>query len=824
MVNKPKSAKRMRPQAPRKPNLLVIGDWVIDDSWVIGPHKSDTSTFTGQQLYRSLHHAGSVVKRHCGAGRAAAILRVAKWKKGSYHTSANIHGLGLWAPSDTEEYLYRAFTPEGMLGGNCYRMVPTQDHALRLDDVHLKNLADVLACLAAPNAHTQYKAPSITTTPTKPFIKRRAFDAADVLPYVGTTRVFRFYRRSLGSLTLLNRIDWELPAQSSEGHFASWLPDWQELKVQTKAIAEFKRMMENLGKIDAVIIKDNGKGVVSSSLIDLLLAHCGQVKDVPWFVQTKRWDPGYLSQLRQAGINVCALVYHGVALAQHKEVYTWLTAQHRPSPEAIKQLDDIAVPLNNKAPRHIAVLLTGPLSAIAVERKRDGTRTVFAQPMPNPNGIPLEGAIGSATAFFTALVFSMMHGDESVAAKFVLDGALRVAQHWIRTEYNRLIHPQKLAAPEELVLNLTRQSEPAETQFTICLTIPKGRNGATEDEELDSAGNVNEIGDIVVEKYRWHAALSGCGVIREKGAHDRLELYRSTIELPNFVCCAPSKRRQIAMLKAAIAGFRPGHRSISGLLTAQPGSGKTTLVHGLAADPKVHLRSINLTNITRIDDLLSCFDQVVTEQLENRDKTLLVFVDEINAKVAGHYVYEAFLTPLEDGYYVRRGNKRHIFPCVWLFVGTSTIEKIIASNSKGSDFASRMTLEHMNIGEVPLDEKAYLWLENVYVGAFVARNEFPGLMTLHREVLQVLASFATRETKTGVAPCVPHREIKRLIGRELAVDGLGNGKWRDAEALRRKLLDQCKIDPTLLDINERLLAGKNKWINVRAGGSDWSWK
>src|ERR1700730_794055 len=59
--------------APAK-QILVIGDWVVDDYWVIGRHTSELSTNVGHDHSRSLHNPGNSIREFCGAGLVARFL------------------------------------------------------------------------------------------------------------------------------------------------------------------------------------------------------------------------------------------------------------------------------------------------------------------------------------------------------------------------------------------------------------------------------------------------------------------------------------------------------------------------------------------------------------------------------------------------------------------------------------------------------------------------------------------------------------------------------------------------------------------------------
>ena len=54
--------------------ILVIGDWVIDENWVLATHRSPMSTVEGRSHLRALGGLSSKVMTFCGAGRVARIL------------------------------------------------------------------------------------------------------------------------------------------------------------------------------------------------------------------------------------------------------------------------------------------------------------------------------------------------------------------------------------------------------------------------------------------------------------------------------------------------------------------------------------------------------------------------------------------------------------------------------------------------------------------------------------------------------------------------------------------------------------------------------
>src|SRR5579864_4589500 len=78
--------------------ILVVGDWVVDDHWVTGIHRSLTRSRVGELHLRALHGPDSTPQALCGAGRTASILHEARLGERPF---CRIAGIGLWHIDDT---------------------------------------------------------------------------------------------------------------------------------------------------------------------------------------------------------------------------------------------------------------------------------------------------------------------------------------------------------------------------------------------------------------------------------------------------------------------------------------------------------------------------------------------------------------------------------------------------------------------------------------------------------------------------------------------------------------------------------------------------
>ena len=93
----------------KRRKIAVIGDWLVDDTWLIGNHHTKIANSTGLAHYRSLHHPDNVVRKISGAGTVASQLYDARLGVEGYEYG--LICLGLWHPDD-QEYMTLSFKPQ----------------------------------------------------------------------------------------------------------------------------------------------------------------------------------------------------------------------------------------------------------------------------------------------------------------------------------------------------------------------------------------------------------------------------------------------------------------------------------------------------------------------------------------------------------------------------------------------------------------------------------------------------------------------------------------------------------------------------------------
>ncbi|MCH8034484.1 MAG: ATP-binding protein [Bacteroidetes bacterium] len=693
--------------------ILVVGDWVVDDNWVVGSHQSETSTRIGTGQFRSLHDQNSTVQSFCGAGRIASLLYRSQINDGEF---CSIVGLGIWHKRD-EALLRNMFDPMNTKGITPFSLMRNgESGSVAEEKVILKNLAETE--------------------------KLKMSNCA-------TSRVFRFYKLTGSKVEQLERIDWECPPKSFDdyGH-----PVWFDEKCDEecedcnddnqRCLSELLLEIKSLN-ITHVVIKDLCKGVVSRVIIEHLAKH---FSEIPWYISTKAWNPEWLNIIKKKNVNIRLLLVPQAAArtAIKKELISqWITKSGIPSQESleeIRRLDDEVCGTNMPC---LIVVLPDGLSLVArgipryypnqgPKMNRESREGIIQS---NPTAIQFDVSTGMASAFFAHLIVELTNVNEEELKKEknlrrVLGSSLDFAADWSLAEERMLKNPADIETRKEPHI--------------------KEING----------DYINKIG-VTSFKWKekvdeWNCANKDIGVIVRDG-RQCIELSRAMNEIDGVVCCVKWKRDALKKIVKLAGDFKQNNprRQMSCILLAKAGSGKTNLVRCLAKNLRYRIMQFDITQMLSKRDILDCFETIITVQGQDRDKDFLIFIDEINGEIANQSVYDTFLAPLEEGEYVRAGKRFKIDPGLWVFAGTGTQQKIRTS-TKGSDFISRLSIPPINMVQdiKGNEEHQQSGLEAVYTGIKLIRNVYPDVRSVEKGVLRM---FRTMKSDCSI------RELKKFI-------------------------------------------------------------
>ena len=803
--------------------ILVVGDWFVDEHWVIGIHRSPTSSRTGPLHHRALHLPTSAVESLCGAGRTASILDnvMHRGKK-----RFEVIGIGVWHDADTSE-LEKMLNPAHSRGKTLHQVTreTSPNSTLRPtsntdQESQAKTTIDAAELVGGSNQTPRsYEGADADRTAdgrlfnlgTLSKIEQEENGRGTESHKYGTTRIIRLYQQTGARVDLLQRIDWELPPPSRE---QGWHSE-EAFSSGADLVAFYKKHSDS---ICAVVIKDMGKGVVSAHLI-AWLADQQKDCDVPWFVSTKVSNPPWFELLPKQRVRLLVVPQ----MAAHWEVAEgrltrWIlrsgTPPGRCSPS--KGALDYLSRLGKLLPRARVVALPDGLSVLArdvCDESRSEERVGILQDEVGPDS--LTAGMPMASVFFPTMVAHLIENEHKDLHELLLS-SLRFTHRWMSLEVGRVDNP--------------KDWEPADGQT---LTLDRG------EKEQDELGGYRTFEGRwqrffwQPEMSNWTKAFSKHGLVvappkeadqggsspksriqvagKEKKIKQVIELWRSMTEVDGYVCCVKSNRKKLRAVVNELATFRASDKHPkSCLFIASPGFGKSFLAECLARTLNLRYLGFNITQMTSKIDLLDCFDTIVTTQAQDRERPLLVFIDEINARLDGQHVYDAFLAPLEQGVYVRAGKTFHIEPCVWVFVGTERPSLDGTSNSdksqKASDFESRLTLGPLDLrtrikpGSLRENEAR---VEKVYLGVSLLRSVFPDVGFISEKVLNAFHSLPpelqARELKHFVqafrniqygevrAKNVPDKQFRKLCGPKKTSD------WRKYEFEPEKHDDLIEI-------------------------------
>jgi hypothetical protein len=716
-----------RTHHPKHQGVLVVGDWVVDDHWVVGEHRSASSSRTGLRHSRALHDDNCSVRSLCGAGQVATILHQAQFDP---PVDLQVFGLGLWHPNDGEQ-LALMLDPDNNVGNTPYQLSrPAQDSSRGglLGSERMFNLASTIPEEGRGNQQ------------------------------VGTTRVIRIYEQIGGSLQLTRRVDWE-PSLSgaTRAHLIGAakgleLPNW----------------------ISRIVVKDLRKGVVTPELIRHLTAH---YPDATWYVSSKAWRPDWLKEVPKEKVRVLCVPQLAAASAVRSDdvkVSAWITSSGEVSYDALKEMDALAKEFTKALiavlPAEMTVIARAPsqrpAGALPVPSRPDKEAAgwLISDDMPAGPGrfVPM------ASVFFPALVAAQLQ-DEAGEPGVHLQVAFHRTKRWMELEALRFVQRDWKPPPAQRL----RFSPTAEPPPLYLKTYRPFEWDAVK-RDWEASFKISDNNELV-----------GVRQVTNGGSW-AFEIWRAMTEVPGYVCSIRAKRKvlQILLDQGRSFGSRGRRQHKSFVLVDSPGSGKSFLIKQYQKAIGARLLEFNVTQLLGRGDLLHCFDTIVTSHAQDPDAHWLVFFDEINAKLDGQHVYDAFLTPLEDGYYVREGNKFLIEPCLWVFAGTERPDAPGGplggsdKSDKGGDFESRLTLPVFDLRVNTTDEKAQTsaMIERVYTGVAVIQAMFRDVRYVSKAVLKALKMLPTNATP---------RDIRRLVKR---IEYVQHGKVT-AENLPEKWFD-----------------------------------
>jgi len=617
--------------------IIVLGDWFIDENWVVAKHHSYTSTHTGEEHYNSKFD--KTAKRYlnlCGAAEVLEILRSHIISDDLYKNSFDLYGFGTWSEADNK-IIQCTICPE--------RFNEKYASAFAIMGIQEPSKADNPAeglnereCLYGDHKCKYSNAYLVNLT-------KKGYSNS-------TNHVIRCYESNKDETPhLLYRFDSILPVKDiSVNKFREFLCDKEVI---------------------AVIVEDHDRGVVDNNSVSQLIKALKEntianFENIKWYVRSKAENPLWLTELNNDNITIQLRIID-FQLAKHKrgqrnweyegelgrlslELLGELTAKEKSRGE------NEAEPSYPKFRARKAAILMDENKAIGIDENICFNLNQPAGPTQSIN-------VGRTTVFFSALIAQDLFGpytDDPFdvhcnrAIKCAFDRSSLVSDEWNTKGSFMYLSYQD-------ALSLLKTYSP---------TKVKGK----------------DYDKLWID---WNASSRNYGCIDNREFH----IWRGIGILKDLLCVGGPKRTAINELVTKIHKYnivKEHVHSLNCLLVGSPGWGKSYLAHSIANYCDMHFLEYSISQMASTSDLVDCFDTICSVQ--NRvHKKLLILVDEINCHIEGHSALGLLLSPIWDGTFIRNGKIYKISPAVWIFASTMKYQDLLFSDeNKGSDFISRI--------------------------------------------------------------------------------------------------------------------------------------
>ena len=702
--------------------ILVVGDWLVDEYWLLGEQRSSFSRRRGLRHTLALHSADASIRTLGGAGMVASVLgQMIDASSAGTHPKPllEVTGIGRWHPDDKDAILHLLWSALNRQQTH-HRLTVPADGSIP-DNVSIYNLA------CGPSEQNQS---------------------------CGTTRVIRLYRRVGSHIELVRRIDWEVETTGL-------------LKETEPNIPNPNRNRE----VKHIAVLDLCKGVVTAPLIKALRKRFPKLEN--WYIFSKEYKPKWLKELSDVRDQIRILFMSQTAATQAMSRASgtspgWLTpSREQPSQDAVRVLQELRQEYSSA---NIVVMPRGLSLLLSLPREE---QTAYVQP---DYDLPKYGdLIPMSTVMFPTLIghHIVAHNSGKGARPTydkLVERALAFTNHWMISESDRFRQDTFFPSPRQVCRIGKNHTEYCGE--TLCERVPAFR-------ELKRIS-------LTDASKQWEQAFTNFGIVERKDRPPVFQLWRAMTNIRDYAACIPYKRRILQQLVGIGRDFKAQHerRHTSVLLIDNPGAGKSYLVECLARELPMPRLEFNITQLLSRADLLHCFDTIVTTQAQGANDPLLVFFDEINANLDGSHVYDTFLAPLEEGVYVRSGNRFHIQPCLWVFAGTQDPRHAeIGTNhdrsDKMSDFVSRLSYQPFDLSKSQIVDahdttrKGELGdlerLERIYVAIAALQAELGDVTQVSEGVFHVFAHL-----KDGMGPRAIRQFVRRFQDVQRGRVTLGN--------------------------------------------------
>ncbi|UCD63205.1 MAG: ATP-binding protein [Candidatus Zixiibacteriota bacterium] len=675
--------------------VLVVGDWVIDENWVIAGFESDTSSHIGTDHFRSaINSPRAQTLGLCGAGNVARSLHGLHQKEveNNEHVKAaiQVYGLGLWHYGDTK-LIASLFSNDIMANETPLTLAgihPTgeSDETTRyslcgkpMGAGICRSQSEGGQCPNEGDNKCSYLTTLIDETSRKTCV---------------TVRAIRMYYASAGMEPRLKyRMDWELSRPET--------PTDEEIEPVVKSLPP---------DINHIVVSDHHHGCVTDCLTTRLKE---KYPDAFWYIRTKNMDVSWVDSIEAEKLRLRMIGADYVP--NRSKAKRWFHGKEI-SNKAIVELLDLGrfdnVP---KGTERWIISLHDDNSMLALHKRPDSKRINAIALVDDSARSAIN--VGRTSIVFASCVASLLHCYSEKSDEVILSRASRQGHLWSKS-YVGSVKSNGSTAREypRLVGDHANAIKP-----------PEGRQDQAPIPTTAVLGDIEEI------QNKWSDAFADYGIV-----NGQFHIWRGYTSIDGYIAIRNRVRDNLDDLYQAVRRFLDtsrGDSSLNCLLLGDPGFGKTFLVRQLAKALRLTPLFFNLAHLTSLDQVIDCFDAISSLQNQRETQPILVFFDEVDAEISSQETYSLFLSPMTDGTYRRGSHVFRLAPCVWMFAGVHI--RTTGSRSKGRDFVSRINgpTVHLNCTKRETDDPERK-TEQVYWGVKLLRQTFYDVSKISEDVLE----------------------------------------------------------------------------------------
>lgn len=697
------------PEKANKETILVVGDFFLDENWLMARCDNLHSTNVGDAHYRSLlNTSDSMILSLCGIANVLKILSGPQGESISPKSLLNDYrlvGVGVWNPKD-EDVIKCILCQKG------YYKIKVTPYTLK--GLERKQKKSDNGCPYSKNG--------IIKCDSQPqMINLLKFTDESL---VSTNRLYRIYE-GFGSdqPKLLCRYDWQMKID------------------KTKLELDQLDNIEN-SNVTKIIIVDHGKEVIGKKLVKELYK---RYPNAEWYIRIKQSSPPWLNSLIKNNIRLKLIITDEQMIKNKYGVRKWAynNTLGRGSLEILGDLLGLDKYQDGKEVKNTdypkienAAILFEDNSAIAgtLMENADDANVVY---IPAPQGKIQPIRVGRTSIFFNSLIYwdlspRTKDDQKDIGCEYALNNMYQWTKEcsdaWMNEEINSLSGPFDEVITWGNIISNKKHDNPS-FQYK------------KEWDKWNNSSNFNNL--FLQEKIK------------------KIQLWRGYGILDSYMCPGGPKRTSINNLVNSLNTYnneKNPKNPYNCLFLAEPGWGKSYLAECLSKHFDYEYLEYSIAQKPSAKDLIDDFKEIASTQ-KRISKKVLVFIDEIDAEIEGHEALSLLLGPMWNGNFKTERETYKIDPCIWVFASTKPLDSI-RKLSKGRDFLSRINGDTLNLDYLTDENREKIheraneedrWLklnkhfqntpilqtELVYLGINILNKKFGTITHIDREVLRL---------------------------------------------------------------------------------------